>query len=294
MIGGYAGRGGRVLVRPLAVLVVAGCHPDYRIDPHHDIPDIPDDTAPDVVIPDDTDPTPPIAVCAVDPGVVAPPFGVATFDGSGSDDPQGHSLSYDWKLVSSPRGSAVELPASGGSRRDLVPDVAGAYTARLVVTSDDGRVSDACEATVDAIPTDDLWVELYWAHGGDDMDLHLLAPGGTLRDPETDCFFATCRRESLHWPDAADANPADDPSLDLDDIPGTGPENVNILTPYAGTYTIVVADHPSAVYEPANPVTVTVYVGGAAVWTDTRDVVGEGVDTVFATIDWPGGAVTAR
>ena len=50
---------------------------------------------------------------------------------------------------------------------------------------------------------------------------------------------------------------ADDPYLDLDDIWGTGPENINIAAPYPDLYHVGVHDHPFNAYTGANPTTVT-------------------------------------
>lgn len=77
----------------------------------------------------------------------------------------------------------------------------------------------------------------------------------------------------------------DDPSLDLDDIPGTGPENINIEEPVSGIYTVVVHDYPSTVLMHGNQVTVFIYLDGVLVWGDSRYIVGEDLDVYFAEID---------
>jgi len=234
----------------------------------------------------------PVASCAVAPNPVAPPFESATWSGGGSYDPMGMAITdYDWRLTSTPGGSAVVMPMGGATRAGFTPDLAGDYTGQLTVTTSDGRVSEPCEAVLEAVPVEDLWVEMFWTHSGDDMDLHLLKPGGRL-ESDGDCYWANCAAGwgYLDW--GARGDSSDDPTLDLDDIPNTGPENINVPSPETGAFTVVVHDYPTSTYTPGNDVTVNIYVGGALVWSDTRTLTGEDSFESFAEIDWPSGAVT--
>jgi len=238
-------------------------------------------------------PTPqgPVARCDVTPVSVQPPFEPATFVGSASRDPAGRPLTYAWRLQSAPQGSAAALPASCNSAADCGPfvaDLAGTYVGELTVSNDAG-LSDVCTATLEAIPSEDLWVEMYWTFPNDDMDLHLLGPGGTFKGPG-DCYYLNCEGGGLDWGVAG--NPADNPALDLDDIIGTGPENINIAAPAAGTYRVIVHDFPLSSYTGPNNVTLKVHINGQLVYTDQRTVTGEDSQTPFCTIDWPAGTVT--
>ncbi len=75
-------------------------------------------------------------------------------DGSGSTDPDGDPLTYNWSLVSRPAGSTSSVAAAasdpaGGDRSTFVfvPDVPGTYVVQLIVN--DGTVdSDAATCTV--------------------------------------------------------------------------------------------------------------------------------------------------
>jgi hypothetical protein len=231
----------------------------------------------------------PVAVCEVSPNPVEPPFETATWDGSASYDPEGHDIvDYSWALISAPSGSSVRMPPGTDARRgDFTPDFAGDYIGQLVVTTDDGRRSEPCQVTLESIPAEDLWVEMFWQYSGDDMDLHLLAPGGSI-ETSTDCYYANCTR-GLSW---GAAGTPDDPFLDLDDISGTGPENINIAAPYSGTYTVLVHGYPGSYYSGANNVTVRVYINGSKLYDQTKSISGDDTYTNFASIDWSTGTVT--
>ncbi len=70
----------------------------------------------------------------------------ATISGAASSDPDGSSLTFRWRVVSKPLGSAAGL--SGAAARDarLTPDVTGTYVLGLVVN--DG-IEDSAEDTVE-------------------------------------------------------------------------------------------------------------------------------------------------
>ena len=254
-----------------AALLLVGCT-EYDITSNFD----------PVANPDD-----PVAVCELTPTQVRPVHDSATFDGSESFDPGGLELTHEWVLVGKPEASTATFPAETGPIvSNFSADLAGEYVAELTVTNTDGN-QDSCEAVLQAVPTENLWIELLWTHAGDDMDIHLLAPGGQLQT-NLDCYYANCR-SGLNWGDPD--NPLNNPLLDYDDIPGTGPENINIAEPADGLYTVVVHDFPGSVYMPANPTTVNIYIDGQLVWSGTKDIEGEDDYVYFATIDWPSGQV---
>jgi hypothetical protein len=232
----------------------------------------------------------PVAVCSVDPSEVEAIHGSADWIGSSSYDPNGESIvSYDWQIISAPSGSGDAMPSGGANRRGFVPNLVGEYIGQLIVTNSSGLSSDPCYATLSAIPGGDLWIEMFWVNSGDDMDLHLLAPSGSLVS-NLDCYYGNCTYGGLDWGVRGDAS--DNPILDLDDIPGTGPENININSPSSGTYTVYVHDYPGSVYNGRNDVTVNIYVGGILEWTDTRNINSEGYYEPFCEIDWRSGSGT--
>ncbi len=70
-------------------------------------------------------------------------------DGTASTDPEGGALTYNWTLVSRPPGSIAGLSASTSPRPTFVADMAGSYSASLVV-SDGVNTSFASSAVVTA------------------------------------------------------------------------------------------------------------------------------------------------
>lgn len=228
----------------------------------------------------------PVAVCDVSPGTIAPLDG-ATWEASASYDPDGRALiSYEWTVVDRPAGSEARF--ASGTDVTFVPDLAGTYVAELVVTNDAGVRSEPCTATLDVTPTDQLWIEMYWSQSGDDMDLHLLAPEGELVT-NGDCYYGTCTYGRLDW--GVRGDDTDDPVMDLDDIPGTGPEAITLPVPGAGEFIVYVHDYPGSVYIGRNDVTLNVYVHGVLAWTETRDVDEEDLYEPFVAITFPEGGV---
>ncbi len=202
----------------------------------------------------------PIAVCSADPTEISAVFGESTLDGTASYDPGGLGISrYEWSLVSVPAGSSAVLDSPHASQFSFSGDVVGTYVAQLVVYNSADIPSEPCEVQIETIPGSDLWVEMYWTYGNDDMDLHVLAPAGSLTTG-TDCFYGNCRA-GLDW---------------------------GVL----GEYTVYVHDYPGIVNNNPNDVTVKIYVGGTLSWTDTRSITVEGSYNAFATVSVPDGLVT--
>jgi len=78
---------------------------------------------------------PPIAKAGAD--ITTPVGQTVTLSGTASSDPDGDKLSYQWHILQAPAGSKATILGATAITATFVPDVAGAYTARLTVS--DGR-----------------------------------------------------------------------------------------------------------------------------------------------------------
>jgi len=287
-------------ISTVLLLLFIGCM-DYEFTTPDDNKPVITDTAVVTVDTEDTyqPPAQPVAVCDVTPNPVAPPWEDATWLGENSYDPAGETIvTYDWTLISYPAGSTSTMPTGAQNRLNFVPDMAGDYVGQLIVTNASGDVSEPCATTLESVPVENLWIEMYWGYT-DDMDLHLVAPGGSYNNFTTDCYYANCT-PNMEWLYDMDWGTSgyegDDPSLDLDDIYGLGPENINILDPQTnGVYTVVVHDYQGSTTDThgSNNVTVNIYLNGSLTWTDTRAISGDNTVNEFAEIDWSSGTVTS-
>lgn len=187
------------------------------------------------------------------------PLDVVVLDGTPSIDQDAEDnrpVSYEWVITSRPDGSVSQphesfydpgQPANGGLDDDLMTptsvffvDLAGTYTAELRVRDNLGLDSIACEnpavVTIVAKPEEAIHVQLVWRTpgdpdetegGGTDLDLHLLHPNAeNWFSRPYDCHYA---EPVPDWGQIE--NSIDDPSLDIDDINGAGPENINLDNP---------------------------------------------------------------
>ncbi len=187
------------------------------------------------------------------------PLDSVVLDGDPSidqDGPNNRPVDYEWVVTSRPEGSFAQPresffdganPANGGPEDDIATptakffvDLAGTYTIELRVRDNLGLDSVACEnaavVTIVAKPDEAIHVQLVWDTPADadptddqgaDLDLHLLHPSApNWFAAPYDTYYAN------PVPDWGQVdNPADDPSIDIDDINGTGPENINLDNP---------------------------------------------------------------
>ena len=161
---------------------------------------------------------------------------------------------YRWEIIEQPPGSHgfLDNPGSATPRfmfdnsRNIVAgvDLAGFWAVRLTVVDSRGASSvNEAVVTFNAVPTDAIHIQLVWDHPNSDVDLHLLRdispPGSTTPEWDSfssdDCYFGNCKVAGggLEWFPGEDES---NPTLDVDDLYGYGPENINIDTPHTGRY----------------------------------------------------------
>lgn len=156
-----------------------------------------------------------------------------TLDASGSTDPSGLTpLTYTWSLATTPDGSAATLSATD-SAADIYVDLAGDYTISVSVTNTAGVSSAPAKCNLEVAPADDIHVELVWDTENSDLDLHLADDAAELYAVPGDVSLCNMTPD---WGIAAET--LDDPSLDLYDEDGYGPESIGIDEPAEGQYTV--------------------------------------------------------
>ena len=174
------------------------------------------------------------------------PLETVQLDASSSSDPEGQVARYEWSLIDRPNDSTARLtPNSTVEQPKLFLDLAGKYIVELVVYDSEGIRSCGQSARVEirAVPNEDIHVQLVWSTPADgdptdtsgaDLDLHYLHPNGKWNEGPWDIFW---HNKTGDW--GAPNDKSDDPSLDIDDTDGAGPENVNHDNPEMGkTYSV--------------------------------------------------------
>lgn len=234
---------------------------------------------------------------------------VISGDTSTAGNPTATVTAWAWEMVEQPPESSVTLTAANAvdtgfrfsSASGIVQglDVAGTFVVRLTVTDSTGAVStNDARVTLNAVPTEGLHVQLSWSASVDDIDLHVGQGASPDWCSTQDCYYGNCTYSPPNW-DGVSGFTDGDPKLDIDDLNGYGPENINIESPVTGTYVIGVHafsgnGSPSG-FTPTD-ITVKVFLGGALAdeyyghlqndddyWTVARvDVAASGAATVSA------------
>jgi len=187
--------------------------------------------------------------------------------------------------VTAPRNSATPGPVDPTAPvTEFYMDVSGDYLVTLNAVDDKGT-THGCSWIVHA-QGDGVRVELVWdTYGSVDLDLHLHRSASEAAwCSDDDCHFANCQEtewstSEIDWgyPDSApDACPTDrcpNPRLDIDNIRGFDPENINLDNPRDGdTFRVMV--HMFSGLNLTHP-RVSIYCGGTlqAVFGDAPDLV---------------------
>ena len=240
--------------------------------------------------------TPPIVMCPA--AITADVLDTVALAGSGSD-PDGGTVTFEWTVISAPVGSASTPASPMSASTNFYLDASGGFELQLCVTDDEGERA-CCVVPITSVPPGAIHIELSWDTIYGDVDLHLL--NVTQSHPNgwwsvDDCHFAN------RTPDWAPAGADSNPTLDVDDTDGYGPENTTIDTnPASGTYTVGVhyfCSHsvgmsPAPGDGPTNA-TVRIFCDGTLEATYTGVSLSETDDwTTIAEIDYPSCRVTRR
>ena len=160
----------------------------------------------------------------------------------------------------------------------------------ITVTATDSLNNGGSDTvTVNAdIPIVPISIELTWDTNGTDVDSHLIAPCYPMWDSFGDCYYG---HRNPDW-DNSGGSSAGDPSLDVDDTNGYGPENIVLVAPpFEGTYQYKVHYWSDHGYGPSTA-TVKIWINGIKVFDGNRTM-SSGQVWDCACIEWPSGTVTA-
>lgn len=209
---------------------------------------------------------------------------VEGFDGSGSTDPEDRPLTYTWEIVRRPDAADPDgVPtAPDQPQTDIRIDAAGTWEVSLQVANDLGVPSVPTTCVVEAMPIDDIYVEVSWGGPTADFDLHLARDNADFFSSTSDCSW--CNRNP-DWGVPGDAD--DDPLLALDDDDGLGPEIITIHTPADGTY-LVRVHHFDDGDDGTTTAEVQVFTQGTLAWSGSRPLDRNEVWDV-GQINWPAG-----
>jgi hypothetical protein len=224
---------------------------------------------------------------------------VITLEDSTPSSPGGTITGFRWEILERASGSTVVLSNPTGAESQFLfanrrgIDVAGRFVLLGSVTDDLGTDSiNQCILEFEAIPSESFLVQLTWATPTGDMDIHVTkreatgsrrycvqslgAGGGSVQAPlsecsnNLDCYFGNCRATSSGFPewDGVPGRTAGDPVLDIDDLSGFGPENINVDNITTGSYAFGGTYFSGSV--PA-PMTMRLFIFGrlAAEWVET-------------------------
>jgi hypothetical protein len=208
-------------------------------------------------------------------------FTDVSLNGSASYDPLGYALTYAW--------SVVRRPLAADTAREVVPadqpvgslhvDAAGTWEVQLVVTNEIGMPSAPAKCVIDAVPVDQIHVELSWGGPTSDMDLHL-ADDAPFYDVPGDVSWCNPNPD---WGTLGD--PADDGHLDVDDAYGFGPEQVGVTIPQDGTYNVRVHFFDDG-DDGITTATVSVFLNGVEVWSGAQ-VMSRNEVWEVGQVNWP-------
>jgi hypothetical protein len=212
---------------------------------------------------------------------IAQPLRSYPLDGLALFDTAPEGATWRWTVIAPPNSATDGATNPTAPRTDVFFDVSGQYQISLTVTDEKGDVY-GCSWVV-TVSGSGLRVEMRWdTFGRVDMDLHMHRPDRTTDFcTDDDCYYANCINRRLAWgyaesPGIECGRPGltcNNPRLDIDNISGFDPENINIDNPRNGE-TFRIMAHKFSGGALTHPV-MSIYCGGtlAAVLGEAPDLV---------------------
>lgn len=226
----------------------------------------------------------------------------------------GYIATYQWEIMEKPMESSVQLTTPDAMTTQLqfdsanglvnAIDVAGTFVVKLTVWDNFGaQSSNEATVTINSVPSDNFHIQLSWDVDANDMDLHLKRGTANYCSSAESCYYVNCKSTSyasyLGFPDwdndGAQAS-AGDPVLDIDDLCGYGPENINIENPGDGEYTIGVHFYGNtgcdSQAEQATNTTIKIFVNGGLEAQYDQTMNSRNDFWEVAKVQWTNGAAT--
>lgn len=189
-------------------------------------------------------------------------------------------VSWLWNIESAPAGSAISLPDATGSFIEIVPDVRGYYLVRVEGIREGVGAGEAT-AVVEVFEYGvGLTIQLTWSTPEGDVDLHLvnLTESGVFGEEPFDCYYSN---KSPDWPPAG---PGGDPTLDVDDVQGFGPENISITETVPAAYRVFAHYFSDHGFGPTDA-TIRIALLDSALHIDTQTLPQTGAVWMVADVD---------
>lgn len=215
--------------------------------------------------------------------------------------PSQNADSYEWTVLERPQGSTQRLlPGDQSEIVRLFLDLVGTYRVELRAyghLANGERCVDSDIVEIVVCPCNaELHVQLVWNTPSDsdqtdeigaDLDLHYLHPNGRWNELPWDIFW---RNNSADWGVQGDSS--DDPSLDIDDTDGAGPENVSHSGMESGTYGVGAYYYAEAGLG-ASYATIRIYYDGQLIYEhENRFLLRSGMFWHAADVSFPSGSAT--
>ncbi len=217
-----------------------------------------------------------------DDWIFGAPLDVVELDGSQSYDPDETDVTYEWSLLEQPAGSIIQINGANTANPTLETDIAGTFVIELSVYDDFGISScEPATLNVSIEPESAIHVELTWEvpsspdGTGTDLDLHYLHPYGDWSVHPYGVFW---NNPEPNWNDGSTV------SLDIDDLTGDLPENINHDNPDPTfDYSIGIFYFSDTIDFGATDARLRIYLGGDLVLDEERRMNNPGNGNILST-----------